>query len=279
MNLTPFFLVGRFVGMDLFPGYSDSPASLHKYTYVHVDPINGIDPSGLLLVENAVNQAALATLVRGAITRVIQSQGKRKLKTLVARKLFKVVATAAVVSASAAYFLRTTVEECVRRGESCDFGKAVLSHGSELPGHADHIFQSQLGNGSNHRPTAQFLNRRSAPDREKPWEGIWYDYTPQCNKWSARPAYGQPATCDEYPFHSTSQGGVINYLLGGVSLQLLPKAEQTIQRDLIRMFYQGAQISNNSSSDESEFYSTANSANPSYYITRDGQVVYPFGGH
>ena len=38
---------GRFIGLDPFAGNMQDPQSLHKYAYVHGDPIQGIDPSGL----------------------------------------------------------------------------------------------------------------------------------------------------------------------------------------------------------------------------------------
>lgn len=38
---------GRFNRLDPFEGNSEDPQSLHKYAYVHCDPVNGIDPSGL----------------------------------------------------------------------------------------------------------------------------------------------------------------------------------------------------------------------------------------
>jgi RHS repeat-associated protein len=37
---------GRFWTMDSFEGNAAEPLSLHKYLYVHADPVNGIDPSG-----------------------------------------------------------------------------------------------------------------------------------------------------------------------------------------------------------------------------------------
>ena len=41
-------LNGRFNQMDTFKGDQQDPQSLHKYLYCHNDPINGIDPSGLM---------------------------------------------------------------------------------------------------------------------------------------------------------------------------------------------------------------------------------------
>ena len=40
--------IGAFNRLDPFGGNIFGPLSLHKYTYSHNDPINGIDPSGLL---------------------------------------------------------------------------------------------------------------------------------------------------------------------------------------------------------------------------------------
>jgi RHS repeat-associated protein len=37
---------GRFNRLDPFFGNLNDPLSLHKYTYVHNDPVNGVDPSG-----------------------------------------------------------------------------------------------------------------------------------------------------------------------------------------------------------------------------------------
>jgi RHS repeat-associated protein len=37
---------GRFISQDSYEGNSSEPLSLHKYTYVHNNPINGVDPSG-----------------------------------------------------------------------------------------------------------------------------------------------------------------------------------------------------------------------------------------
>ena len=39
-------LSGRFNRMDPFAGSPQDPQSLHKYLYVHNNPVNGIDPSG-----------------------------------------------------------------------------------------------------------------------------------------------------------------------------------------------------------------------------------------
>ncbi len=45
---------GRFNRLDPFAGNSEDPQSLHKYLYAHADPINGVDPTGLLTLNDVV---------------------------------------------------------------------------------------------------------------------------------------------------------------------------------------------------------------------------------
>jgi RHS repeat-associated protein len=54
---------GRFLTMDPVAGNIYDPASLHKYLYVHDDPVNNLDPSGLFSIgELAINMAIGAVL-------------------------------------------------------------------------------------------------------------------------------------------------------------------------------------------------------------------------
>ncbi len=39
-------VTGGFIGLDPFDGDSASPLTLHKYAYAHLDPVNGVDPTG-----------------------------------------------------------------------------------------------------------------------------------------------------------------------------------------------------------------------------------------
>jgi RHS repeat-associated protein len=48
---------GRFLSRDPEDGYTNDPASLHKYLYVGGDPVNALDPMGRDIVEyNAANR-------------------------------------------------------------------------------------------------------------------------------------------------------------------------------------------------------------------------------
>ena len=55
--------IGRFNRLDLFAGDIQDPQSLHKYAYVHGDPVNSIDPSGLVGLPNVLAIQGLTTAI------------------------------------------------------------------------------------------------------------------------------------------------------------------------------------------------------------------------
>lgn len=59
----------RFNRVDDYAGNNQDPQSLHKYLYTHADPVNGIDPSGLLasstLTANAIGSSLTLTNLVG----------------------------------------------------------------------------------------------------------------------------------------------------------------------------------------------------------------------
>ncbi len=54
---------GRFNALDPFMGSTQDPQSLHKYAYVHGDPVNGSDPSGMV----SLTQVVMATSIIGTL--------------------------------------------------------------------------------------------------------------------------------------------------------------------------------------------------------------------
>ncbi len=58
---------GIFNRLDPFFGNQDDPQSLHKYAYVHGDPVNGSDPSGLTTLNTIMITTAIGAGL-GAIT-------------------------------------------------------------------------------------------------------------------------------------------------------------------------------------------------------------------
>jgi len=58
-------LAKSFWSMDSFEGINDDPLSLHKYLYVHADPVNNTDPTGHLsgsVAEFSVAQSGFQTI-------------------------------------------------------------------------------------------------------------------------------------------------------------------------------------------------------------------------
>ena len=57
--------IGRFQNMDTFQGFSNDPATLHKYVYTHNNPTNLIDPSGNI---TSLGEAAVALTISTILT-------------------------------------------------------------------------------------------------------------------------------------------------------------------------------------------------------------------
>ena len=64
---------GTFNRVDPYSGNMQDPQSLHKYAYVHNNPVNGIDPSGLLSLVGSVKAisigASIGAVIGGVITK------------------------------------------------------------------------------------------------------------------------------------------------------------------------------------------------------------------
>ncbi|MEM9943656.1 MAG: RHS repeat-associated core domain-containing protein [Planctomycetota bacterium] len=58
---------GRFNRLDPFAGNATDPQSFHKYAYVHGDPIQGTDPTGLFLASNITITAVDVALLSGIV--------------------------------------------------------------------------------------------------------------------------------------------------------------------------------------------------------------------
>ncbi len=55
---------GRFLTRDTYAGNTFAPQTLHKYTYTHNDPVNNIDPSGLMALDLAIRQDRVVRLTK-----------------------------------------------------------------------------------------------------------------------------------------------------------------------------------------------------------------------
>jgi RHS repeat-associated protein len=75
--------LGRFISSDPFPGSVYNPASLHKYTYAHNNPVNFTDPSGqFTLFSTSISLSCQSILAKDIIflawgaTKVKELKGK-----------------------------------------------------------------------------------------------------------------------------------------------------------------------------------------------------------
>jgi RHS repeat-associated protein len=57
---------GRFWSMDSYEGLSHDPLSLHKYLYANADPTNGLDPSGMFTIKEALIVVKVISILANA---------------------------------------------------------------------------------------------------------------------------------------------------------------------------------------------------------------------
>ena len=193
---------GRFPTMDTYQGRVGEPQTLHKYLYVHADPINNIDPSGNITLGGISTSINIqATLTRSAVG-------------LTARTFVNRAVTAGVQSFRIAI---SEARRCVRHPKRCRLTVPILVVGTETPKTAEHIQDAQLGKGSNLVMSPFWLTRKSPPNSRS-----WLRRAAPC-----RNKVPGVTSCDEYPFASTHEGGRNNF--ARVSLRPVPVGEQSIQ--------------------------------------------------
>ena len=270
--------VGRFTARDPFEGFLSDPLSLAKYPYVHGNPVNATDPSGLLKLDTiAVLQAvsALHLLYRSSPTSPIGSIDHFDTGNDVVPGYLKDTNNSGVnrfinvpITNTQYQVIESKVENCNKSNgnKNCDFsGFPIIYWGKDLPDIHKHtrdaISQGKpsfiaraaevdsLGNQISgsiwSRLHPQGLMKRY-PGRDNKFPAQWYDFTPECpwdnNNPQASVEAARGLDCDEYPYHSTLQGGRINYEQGNVSLRRLDSSQNDIQGDWLKNFYFNARV-------------------------------------
>ena len=211
--------LGRFLTQDSFGGFGGEPRSLHKYTYTHDDPVNGIDPSGHM------NMQELSLGMQIAV---------RNLVSTVARYGTRFVSRAKNAMLRTAQGAQQRIKACIRKPEKCDLDTPLLIEGNDTPETSQHVRDAQFGIGSNIIPSGVLFNR-IAPAHSR----AWLRSTVECNP-AQRSVYaganGQRGACDEFPYASAKQGGRHNHPLR-VSLRLTPSVETGRQGARLSAFY------------------------------------------
>jgi RHS repeat-associated protein len=231
--------IGRFTQRDRFDGDMMNPLSLNRYGYTHGNPVNGTDPSGMFLVNDAlVIQAEIQKAYGAAVPFSLTALNTLK------GGLYK----AAVFAI--AYYVTTVVLEYLLEGreykqESNQIPTVVW--GNNLGKTRDHTSEALSGQGSGFKDgfgigSPILFRIQFQKGRRTGWRalfGEWYEKEPQCK---GKTGDLTNLSCDEYPYNSTAPGGLLAYDLHLVSLKPVDSDEQNTQGGWLNSFYKKAGI-------------------------------------
>ncbi len=195
---------GRFTQMDRWPGNPDEPMSLHKYSYTHNSPLNGVDPSGYMtLVETQKVQETQAQMLSLAYPRFASQFPK----------FFQRLANLGTQA------IRHQIKKCVsKNGRGCLLPN-LLVVGEDFPESQLHIFDAQTNGGSQLRPISPVVSYKPGANSSRSWltSAKWVGSDGPCLGGRKKGRVGATQDCDEWPFATTYQGGKRNYKRGRVS--------------------------------------------------------------
>ncbi|MEG3928593.1 putative Ig domain-containing protein [Microcoleus sp. T3_D1] len=283
---------GRFSGRDPFEGLLTEPLSLAKYPYVHGNPVNATDPTGLFIDTQATLALHTALIIALAQTPYLSLRVETPGEHFVPGYLRGHGTGADKMAKMPVSITRETqvskekIAQCIAQNgrNNCDFeGFPVIVWGREMDEVTDHT-ETALSNGlpaflAYIRPGWQRELSESErqeivqqnPGAKYPPIG-WYNVPRESdcywNPYGRNPRY-YGKQCDEYPYSSTLQGGRINYNRGSVSLKLVPQNENELQGRYLRDFYRYASIYANHPL-RAWFGVDTQSSTFSYWIDRNG---------
>jgi RHS repeat-associated protein len=214
---------GRFWTMDTFGGEQEDPLSLHKYLYCRGNPVDGIDPSGHgeTVIEFNIAGALAASLAAFSIGVVWEA------RTHAIGNLIKAVATdAASIGDSFIEIAKSTIRSAGKTLEGLiEEAKSIANLRNLpvkvipmphfiIPAIASHITSAQTIKPSylTRTTSAKAILNRAAAIAKIPRAGTGY-------------------SLDEYPFASSTQGGL------GASVAAVPWWQNAVQGGIIGACY------------------------------------------
>uniref|UniRef100_UPI00273A70D1 RHS repeat-associated core domain-containing protein n=1 Tax=Oscillatoria sp. HE19RPO TaxID=2954806 RepID=UPI00273A70D1 len=269
---------GRFTTTDPFEGFLSEPLSRAKYPYVHGNPVNAIDPSGLS--SSVMEFSAFQTMLNALITQSLP------LVTGVGMTAggLTVLPIAVVAVLARAHVLGQTFPTDVKR-----WGVPIIIWGGgDLPQTTNHVFKALTGSGYTvDNPSGNLLGSQLIPPLlsriKPPHSRSWYPNEVQCKGKTGRDGGTPTKVCDEYPYASTAQGGAANYRLGQVSIHPVLETEQSVgiagirntQGLRLNEFYRLAKVGHEGKGDSTSWY--VNFAFPwvkTFWVDRGGKPRY-----
>jgi RHS repeat-associated protein len=237
---------GRFTGRDPFDGMLEEPLSLNKYAYVHGNPINNTDPTGMYsMAEVGISLALISTLVGiGAYATNNIYNGVRSLSGTAGNLGGN---GSSNLSSQLKLLLLVSVLKAANLASETEFetyGVPVVFFGQQYNGRPLRETTSHIRGAIVDKQLTPLVSAYITRPGTHGTPG-WYKTKGDCGgkgrfKYKAfiKATEGidlvnGEITCDEYPFNSTNEGGSTNYGKGLVSLANVRKLEETPQSQLL----------------------------------------------
>ena len=241
---------GRFTGRDPFEGMLEEPLSLNKYGYVHGNPINNTDPTGMFLwglLGDEVAETALRTQEAAYNASILSITGRFLLSSLGRSAGIAGTTGLTVLGAHVVNLImsKNALKNCNATGDQdCQAGVPIVFFGQnagrrtlrETTEHIRYALQEKgltpllstyISRPGTHGPEGW---QRSKPECRGRMRFPYRDYVFESRGTSL---VNSQIVCDEYPFNQAIEGGRDNYERGLVSLRLTPKTEGDVQGALI----------------------------------------------
>jgi len=218
------------------------PLSLAKYPYVHGNPVNSTDPSGMFTIgEVAIDNT------RVSLERAYEASSAIRPAGTVSKIALRLIVYSVLVAATL-YTLDYLLNGSEQDNDSYGIPKVVW--GEDLPESTTHTIEALSGaagkgfKGGLGGFGSPVLLRIAFPMRNhrRNWRAVfsdWHDKEPQCRNKTGRPI---GLSCDEYPYNSTIPGGLAAYNLNLVSLKPVSATEQNTQGGWLNSFYTKAGV-------------------------------------
>jgi hypothetical protein len=283
--------MGRFLSSDPFEGWLTDPLSLTNYSYVHGNPVNATDPSGLFtMTEQTATRLKLGELSAKTYpalktTTTISKEVLPAATTQASPALANVArASISIGTRIAIDVARATMDVLALISDELiteNLGIPIIYWGEDIPETKKHTYEAITGTSFDFflgfgRASA-FLGRIS-PE----WKGsIDPDWKKDPRKWLDKVLDKRPDDVrDEYPYNSTIPGGPFFYFMNQVSVRYVPNYEQTrnnpstgakSQAVKLRTFYDDALVK--ADDPANMWFGVSVTASQSFYTTRDGLIV------